>query len=61
LDLEVGVTDAPGVVAVTATANDRDLVTLTWDEIAGSVSVRWLSGSQVRLLVETEPAATVDH
>ena len=42
LPVEVVPSDTPGVVSVTAWANDGAVLTLTWDEIAGSVSVRWL-------------------
>lgn len=54
LPVEVVSLESPGVVALTAWANDGDIVTLTWDEIAGSASVRWLAGDETRLSLERE-------
>ncbi|MFD7077075.1 hypothetical protein ACFV9G_22895 [Nocardioides sp. NPDC059952] len=54
LPVEVVSLESPGVVAVTAWANDGDTVTLTWDEIAGSASVRWIAGEETRLSLERE-------
>ena len=48
-----------GVASVTAQARDGDLVTLTWDELACSVHVRWMSGSHERLTLERETASKV--
>lgn len=38
----------PGVVSVTASADDGTEVTLVWDEIAASVGVRWELDGDVR-------------
>lgn len=51
--------DQPAVVSLTASANDGDTVTLTWDELARSVCIRWLSGDRERLLVTRETASKV--
>lgn len=44
---------------MTAWAGDGGAVTLTWDEIAGSASVRWVDGSQERLVLERESASKI--
>jgi hypothetical protein len=49
----------PGVVAVTAWANDGDAVTVTWDDVAASIHVRWVVGEQDRALIERETSTTV--
>lgn len=54
LGIAVEPSDQSGVVSLVARANDGCTVTLTWDEIAGSVSIRWLDGAVVRLAVERE-------
>jgi hypothetical protein len=54
LGIAVDPSDQPGVVSLVAWANDGSTVTLTWDEIAGSASVRWLDGDVVRLALERE-------
>lgn len=59
LPVEVAVSAAPGVVSVTALANDGAVVTLTWDEIAASVSIRWAEGEAERLVLERESASKV--
>jgi hypothetical protein len=59
LPIEVAPLDAPGVVAVTAWATDGAAVTLTWDVIARSVSVRWLEAGDERLTLEREAASKV--
>jgi hypothetical protein len=51
--------DSPGVASVAAISGDGGSVTLTWDEIAGSVSVRWLEGDRERLVLERETASRV--
>jgi hypothetical protein len=60
-DLAVAIepSEQPGVVSLTAWAGDGSSVTLTWDEIAGSVSVRWVEGDQERLVLERETASKV--
>ena len=59
LPVEVSPSETTGVVSVTAWANDGSVVTLTWDEIAGSVNVRWLEGGDERLVLERETASKV--
>jgi hypothetical protein len=59
LPVEVTTLDAPGTVSVTAWANDGAVVTLTWDEIAGSVSVRWVEHGTERLALERESVSKV--
>lgn len=49
----------PWIASVTARADDGSRVTLTWDEIAGSVSVRWVDGDRERLVLERETASKV--
>ena len=44
----------PWVVSVIAWANDGSTVKLNWDGIAGSASVRWLNGDEVRLALWRE-------
>ncbi len=51
--------DQPWVVSLVAWANDGSTVTLTWDEIAGSASIRWLYGDEVRLVLERETPVKV--
>lgn len=58
LPLDVA-SDEQGVVSVTAWANDGDVVTLTWDVIAGSVNLRWLEGADERLVLERETASKI--
>lgn len=48
LSVEVAVGSEPGEVTVTAWAGDGTEVTLVWDEIAGSVGVRWELDGDVR-------------
>lgn len=59
LSVELASSDAPGVLSVTAWANDGAMVILTWDEIAASVSVRWLEAGDVRLALNRESASKV--
>lgn len=59
LPIEVVPSDEPGIVSVTSWANDGSVVTLTWDEAAGSVQVRWTEADEVRLLVERETVSKV--
>ena len=49
----------PWVVSVIAWANEGSTVKLTWDEIAGSASVRWRDGDDVRLSLERETASKI--
>ena len=60
-DLPVNVVpmDEPGVVAVTAHADDGDAVTITWDEFARSVTIRWMTSDVERVRVERELATRV--
>lgn len=44
----------PGIVAVTAWANDGAVATLTWDELASAIRVRWIEGENMRLSLERE-------
>ena len=48
-----------GVVSVTSWADDGSVVTLTWDETAGSVHVRWTEADEERLVVEREAVSKV--
>jgi hypothetical protein len=59
LPVQVVSSNEPGVVSVTSRASDGSVVTLTWDESAGSVHVRWTEGDEERLLVERETASKV--
>ena len=59
LPVEVVAADEPGVVSVTTWANDGSVVTLTWDEMAGSVHLRWTDADEERLVVERESASRV--
>lgn len=59
LPIEVVPLDSPGVVSVTAWANAGAVVTLTWDEIAGSVMLRWIEAGKERLVLEREAASKI--
>lgn len=59
LPVDVVPAEEPGVVSVTSWANDGSVVTLTWDETAGSVQVRWAEAEEERLLVVRETASKV--
>ncbi len=59
LPVEVVNSEEAGVVSVTSRANDGSVVTLTWDETAGSVHVRWTEADEERLVVERELASKV--
>ncbi|QRP47966.1 hypothetical protein [Amycolatopsis sp. FDAARGOS 1241] len=59
LPIEVVPADEPGVVSMTARANDGSGVTLTWDEIAGAVHVRWTEANKERLPLERETVSKV--
>ena len=59
LPVEVVPEDEPGVVSVTAHAADCDTVTLVWDVIARSVTIRWMSSHVVRVRMERELATKV--
>ncbi|WP_291379381.1 hypothetical protein [Demequina sp.] len=60
-DLGVAIepSEQPGVVSLTAWAGDGSSVTLTWDEIAGSASIRWVDGDHERLVLERETASKI--
>jgi len=61
--VELGVvvepSDEPGVISVSAWASDSDFVTVSWDEVAGSVSVRWMGGGTARVTIERELVSVV--
>lgn len=59
LPIEVAPQDAPGVVSVRATALDGSVVTITWDEIAGSVMLRWHQAGSERLVIARESITKV--
>ncbi|QZN84584.1 DUF6188 family protein [Cellulomonas sp. C5510] len=59
LGVMVESSEQPGVASSTAWAGDGDAVTLTWDEIAGAASVRWLDGDQEGLVLEREAASKI--
>lgn len=59
LPVEIVSSEEPGVVSVTSWANDGSVVTLTWDETAGSVHVRWAEADEERLVLEREMASKV--
>ncbi|WP_405062215.1 hypothetical protein OG474_11390 [Kribbella sp. NBC_01505] len=59
LSVEVTTTDEPGVVSVTAWANDGAVVTVIWDEIAASVHVRWVEDGVERWRLDRELATKV--
>ena len=44
---------------MTAFSIDGDVVTLSWDENAASVHVRWLSADEERVVLERETASKV--
>jgi hypothetical protein len=58
-DVEVTPQDEVGVVAIRAYADNADTVTLTWDEIAGSVSIVWNGLEEERLRLFRESASRV--
>ncbi|WP_369372661.1 hypothetical protein AB1046_04275 [Promicromonospora sp. Populi] len=57
--VEVVPGDEPGVCSVTAWAGDGDEATVTWDERAASVQVRWQSDKIVRLETTREALSKV--
>lgn len=59
LGIVIEPSEQPGVVSLTAWAGDGGSVTLTWDEIAGSVSIRWVDADQERLVLEREAASKI--
>lgn len=59
LGLVIEPSEQSGVVSLTARAVDGGAVTLTWDEIAASASVRWVDGDQERLVLEREAASKI--
>ncbi|MFV0458062.1 MAG: hypothetical protein ACK5MT_04720 [Actinomycetales bacterium] len=59
LPVDIDVSGSLGVVSVTGWSGDGDTVVLTWDEFAGSVTVRWLEDSEERLVIEREAASKV--
>jgi hypothetical protein len=59
LPVDVALGDEPGVCSVTTWADDGDDVTVTWDQLAGSVQVRWRSRDVDRLTLTREAASKV--
>jgi type II secretory pathway component PulM len=59
LGIAIESSEQAGIVSLTAWANDGSSVTLTWDEIAGSATVRWLDGDHERLVLERETASKI--
>ena len=59
LPVETVPAEVPGVVSVTGWANDGSVITLTWDETAGSVHVCRTQTEEVRLLVEREAVSRI--
>lgn len=59
LGLEVMQLDDTGVVSVSLSATDGATVTLTWDEIACSVAIRWMDNDVERLRIEREAVSKV--
>lgn len=59
LKVAIAPQDELGVVAVTANAEDGDSVTLTWDEVARSVTIRWMTNGVERVRIERELATKV--
>jgi hypothetical protein len=59
LPLEWAQLDEPWATAVTARAGDGGAVTVTWDEFAESVHVRWVEDDLDRLVSTREPATQV--
>ncbi|WP_265523125.1 hypothetical protein [Oerskovia flava] len=54
LPVDVSQGEEPWVRTITARAGDGDELTLTWDEVAASVHVRWSSSGRTRLEVYRE-------
>lgn len=59
LPVDVVRSEELGVVSVTGWSNDGSVVTLTWDETAGSVHVRWVEDDEERLVLEREATCKV--
>lgn len=59
LGLDVQAAEEPWIVSVSAAAKDGDEVVITWDEISGSVHVRWMNADETRLVLEREIVAKV--
>jgi YD repeat-containing protein len=59
LPVDVVKLDTPGVVCVSAHANDGSIVRVTWDELARSVVIRWLEEDRERLTIVRETATKV--
>ena len=54
LGLDVETAEEPWIVSVSAVAKDGDKVVVTWDEISGSVHVRWINTDETRLVLERD-------
>lgn len=59
LGIAIEPAEQDGVVSLIARANDGSSVKVTWDEIAGSISVRWLEGDDERLVLERETVSRI--
>ncbi len=59
LEVDVAQEETPGVVTVTAWADDGSSVALTWDEIAASVHLRWRRDGEDILVLTRETASKV--
>lgn len=55
----VEASEQPGVASVTAWAGDGSSVTCTWDEIAGSATIRCIDGDAERFVLERETVSKV--
>ena len=60
-DLPVEVVDSEQarVISVTSRSNDGSVVTLTWDEVASSIHLRWTEADRERLVLEREMISKV--
>lgn len=59
LGVAIEASEQPGVASVTAWAADGSSVTCTWDEIAGSATIRCIDGDEERLVLERETVSKV--
>lgn len=59
LGLDVQAAEEPWIVSVSVAAKDGDEVVITWDEISGSVHVRWMNAEETRLVIEREIVSKV--
>jgi hypothetical protein len=59
LPVYVEVGEEPGVVTITARADDGDVVSLAWDEVAASARIRWAADDVDRLVLEREAVSRI--